>query len=487
MPLRRSTVYALDVIAYTGEVVTLDLRVSSGTYVRAIADALGGHCRTLRRTEVGPFSVDGGRRSGGVRAGGADAAGGRARARRGGTDGDAGVKVARRPEELDPARRAVAIGTFDGVHLGHRRGDRGRGGCGAPDGGRDVRPAPAPVLRQPRRDARDDSSGGSSCSRSRASRTCSLLTFDEALATLEPEAFAESILRAARRGGRRGGGDFRFGRGRAGDLDAPRAARIRRPARVRWSRASRRGTSARCSRRGRASTPRSCSAGRAEVEGTVVLGDERGGTLGFPTANLAPPADLLVPALGIYAGSALGHRAAVSIGTNPHYGGTERRIEAYPARLHRRPLRQPGRRRALAAAARRGGLRVRGGADRADRRRRRARRGPPSGPPRAPARRTGVAERAQDFPRPGIFVGMGAVAAKDATLAVLESVRCLECGAVYAKPSAGGTVQKNPGCPTCGYVGWISVTLPVTPRAQRRYASGRPRAPSARSRSTPPK
>jgi len=57
MPLRRSTVHALDVIAYTGEVVTLDIRVSSGTYVRAIAEALGGHCRALRRTEVGPFSV----------------------------------------------------------------------------------------------------------------------------------------------------------------------------------------------------------------------------------------------------------------------------------------------------------------------------------------------------------------------------------------------------------------------------------------------
>ncbi|HEY2937118.1 MAG TPA: tRNA pseudouridine(55) synthase TruB [Gaiellaceae bacterium] len=57
MPLRRSRVHALDVIAYTGEVVTLDLRVSSGTYVRSIADALGGHCRTLRRTEIGPFSV----------------------------------------------------------------------------------------------------------------------------------------------------------------------------------------------------------------------------------------------------------------------------------------------------------------------------------------------------------------------------------------------------------------------------------------------
>ena len=58
MPLRRSRVDALDVIAYTGDAVRLDLRVSSGTYVRAIADALGGHCRTLRRTEIGPFSID---------------------------------------------------------------------------------------------------------------------------------------------------------------------------------------------------------------------------------------------------------------------------------------------------------------------------------------------------------------------------------------------------------------------------------------------
>ena len=58
MPLRRSRVDALDVVATTGETVTLDLRVGSGTYVRAIAAALGGHCRTLRRTEVGPFAVE---------------------------------------------------------------------------------------------------------------------------------------------------------------------------------------------------------------------------------------------------------------------------------------------------------------------------------------------------------------------------------------------------------------------------------------------
>jgi tRNA pseudouridine55 synthase len=58
MPLRRSQVHALDVISYRDGIAALDLRVSSGTYVRAIADALGGHCATLRRTEVGPFSVD---------------------------------------------------------------------------------------------------------------------------------------------------------------------------------------------------------------------------------------------------------------------------------------------------------------------------------------------------------------------------------------------------------------------------------------------
>jgi tRNA pseudouridine55 synthase len=58
MPLRRSHVAALDVIAYTDGIATLDLRVGSGTYVRAIAEALGGHCASLRRLEIGPFRVE---------------------------------------------------------------------------------------------------------------------------------------------------------------------------------------------------------------------------------------------------------------------------------------------------------------------------------------------------------------------------------------------------------------------------------------------
>ena len=56
MPLRRSRVRRARPARYTDGVAALDLRVSSGTYVRAIADALGGHCRTLRRPEVGPFA-----------------------------------------------------------------------------------------------------------------------------------------------------------------------------------------------------------------------------------------------------------------------------------------------------------------------------------------------------------------------------------------------------------------------------------------------
>jgi tRNA pseudouridine55 synthase len=58
MPVRRSLVHELRLDGVEDGIATLELLVSSGTYVRAIADALGGHCRSLRRTEVGPFSVD---------------------------------------------------------------------------------------------------------------------------------------------------------------------------------------------------------------------------------------------------------------------------------------------------------------------------------------------------------------------------------------------------------------------------------------------
>jgi riboflavin kinase / FMN adenylyltransferase len=76
------------------------------------------------------------------------------------------------------------------------------------------------------------------------------------------------------------------------------------------------------------------------ISGTVVHGDHRGRELGYPTANLGPDVEVLVPADGIYAGWLLRSKlpedaaqrvlpAAISIGTNPTFNGVGRRVEAY--------------------------------------------------------------------------------------------------------------------------------------------------------------
>ena len=48
------------------------------------------------------------------------------------------------------------------------------------------------------------------------------------------------------------------------------------------------------------------------------------------------------------------------------------------------------------------------------------------------------------------------------TITLVESVRCLDCGAVYAKPAGPGTVRANPGCPECGYLGWLAASIPFS-------------------------
>ena len=54
---------------------------------------------------------------------------------------------------------------------------------------------------------------------------------------------------------------------------------------------------------------------------------------------------------------------------------------------------------------------------------------------------------------------------EETNLVQIERVRCLECGSKYVKPADGGTVSRNPGCPRCGYVGWILATIPPGPSA----------------------
>jgi riboflavin kinase/FMN adenylyltransferase len=124
------------------------------------------------------------------------------------------------------------------------------------------------------------------------------------------------------------GETFRFGRGREGDLDLleGRGFDVRRvPIAENIS-------SSRVRELVHAGEPDRAAAllGRPpEVEGIVVHGDGRGRELGFPTANLDIPAGLLIPPDGVYAGWAHDRRAAVSIGSTPHFDGVERRVEAH--------------------------------------------------------------------------------------------------------------------------------------------------------------
>jgi riboflavin kinase/FMN adenylyltransferase len=152
--------------------------------------------------------------------------------------------------------------------------------------------------------------------------------FTPELQRLRPEQFADSYLRAIGVEAVAAGPDFRFGAKRSGDL-----ALLERLGFIVLEVPEVAGVSSTAIREALGTGDVVAAArmlGRPyELDGIVVTGDQRGGTLGYPTANIALEPTLVCPAYGIYAGAALDHRAAVSIGTNPHYGGTERRIEPH--------------------------------------------------------------------------------------------------------------------------------------------------------------
>jgi riboflavin kinase / FMN adenylyltransferase len=244
------------------------------------------------------------------------------------------VIVAHAPNELERRPRSVAIGTFDGVHAGHRAVIEAAVGLAA---ARETSELVSTVLTfhpHPREVLGYDVELLSSLER-RLELIAGLgveetlvVDFSPELAALAPEEFVESYLLGIGAEALCAGEEFRFGKWRSGDLSlcerlglathvvptvpGVSSTRIRQLA----ADGDVRGAAAMLGR-------------PVEVEGIVVSGDARGGTLGFPTANLRIERSLLVPAHGIYAGAALDHRAAISIGVNPHYGGAERRIEAF--------------------------------------------------------------------------------------------------------------------------------------------------------------
>ena len=229
------------------------------------------------------------------------------------------MKVATTPEELGPGRRAVALGTFDGVHLGHRSVLETARAAGLTSTVVTFDPHPRTALgnrvellttRERRLELLADA----------GAEEALVLTFDLDFAQTTPEEFAERYLRGIGAEVVAAGAGFRFGHRRAGDLalleslgfdvrtvpvvDGVSSSAIRALVKA-----------------GEIERAAAMLGRPVEVEGVVVSGDARGATLGFPTANLRVEGDLLVPAYGIYAGAALG--------VNPHYGGVEQRVEAF--------------------------------------------------------------------------------------------------------------------------------------------------------------
>ena len=239
------------------------------------------------------------------------------------------MNVARSADELATRSRAVALGTFDGVHLGHRRVL-----AATVDQAPALTPTVVSFWPHPRLVLGNEVGLLTTLERrlelladSGVDETL-VVEFTHEVAQMAPESFVEEVLRPIGTELVAAGTDFRFGRGRAGDLHTLErlgltVERIDLVPGV--SSTAIRGLL----RDGEVQGAARLLGRPAEVEGTVVSGDARGGTLGYPTANLRVEPDLLVPAYGIYAGWATGHRAAVSIGTNPHYGGHERRVEAF--------------------------------------------------------------------------------------------------------------------------------------------------------------
>ena len=240
----------------------------------------------------------------------------------------------------------VAIGVFDGVHAGHRaiveRAKTDATEAGVPTVVITFDPHPNAVVRP------DQTPLMLTSVEHRADLLAELgvdamfvLPFTKELSHLSAEEFVENVLASKLHALRVVvGANFRFGHKAAGDVDLLRREGQRHgfevdavdllggdePVSSTMVRA--------LVAEGDVASAASALGRPHRVEGPVVRGDGRGRGLGFPTANVEVDGAIAVPADGVYAGylvRADGTRlpAAISIGTNPTFNGTERRVEAY--------------------------------------------------------------------------------------------------------------------------------------------------------------
>ena len=228
------------------------------------------------------------------------------------------IRVTKLPE-AEPRPRKVAIGTFDGVHVGPREVIRGADTVLTfdPHPVSVIHPEAAPKLLMPFAAKRDTIEGlGVS--------ELVVIPFDREFASIPAEGFIDDVL-VARLGAEQVsvGENFRFGAKAKGDHrmlaertefettvaplvevdgETVSSTRIRALVEV-----------------GDVEAAMRCLAAPFLLEGEVVHGDKRGRELGFPTANIVPDDDLISPGHGVYAGFANGHPAAVHVGVRPMF------------------------------------------------------------------------------------------------------------------------------------------------------------------------
>jgi riboflavin kinase / FMN adenylyltransferase len=238
----------------------------------------------------------------------------------------------------------LAIGFFDGFHRGHReiarqtllrRRPRWRSGVltFASHPAAHLRPGTEPPLICTPQERLD-------CFAAAGFEECFFVTFDDRVATLTPEAFLNILVEQLGVRGVVVGSTFRFGHRRAGDVrlmqDYLTSCGVGTvfvdPVCEGGERISSTRIRALIGTGELAQADRLLGGAGYELRGAVEIGAGRGQTLGFPTANVRLPAKLL-PKDGVYAAVARydgrDYTALVSIGTNPHFGGRTRTVEAW--------------------------------------------------------------------------------------------------------------------------------------------------------------
>jgi riboflavin kinase/FMN adenylyltransferase len=239
------------------------------------------------------------------------------------------VKVTRLPDagRADAPRR-VAIGTFDGVHIGHREVIRGNDTVLTfePHPMSVIHPEATPKLVMPFAIKRDLIAG-------LGVEELVVIPFDREFASRSAEEFVdEELIGRLGAGGVSVGENFRFGKGARG---TPEFLAERLETRVvplveadgeTVSSSHIRGLVA----AGEVKKAARFLGGPFLLEGEVVEGDKRGRELGMPTANIVPDDTLVTPGHGVYAAWAHGHPAAVNVGVRPTFEtGRGLLVEAY--------------------------------------------------------------------------------------------------------------------------------------------------------------